>query len=363
MTHIAYLPLFGDVKAIKMIVFWSAISAALVCTQIGITERGTCARDKQLVSATMVAAIMVVHVVGVFFNIVVVVVHVCLILWVLRALVVRMLAVNAMQRHSLLSLPSLEGALQSWVLVAGAMSFEATMIAVTSRLAIVSRPAIAFATPPTAVVVLLAFQEPLELLPVTLFELVAKLMLGSRTKLLVVLPLYQAIAGTSKKNALKVLGESLQCLVAELAPVADVLRLIQVMERHIKPLNLKSSVGWRNISLGLELCDAEYLFKTMEMVQRICEELLVDAMDPTRRQVVILAIPGFFLVQSADQEQIDCTQEVLSQGTILCRLNNFWVDKLRKLLVEHLLPVGLVVAEEHIAELGKPCDVIQVQFF
>jgi hypothetical protein len=33
----------------------------------------------------------------------------------------------------------------------------------------------------------------------------------------------------------------------------------------------------------------------MEMVERVCEELLMDAMVPTRRQVVILAIPGFFL--------------------------------------------------------------------
>ncbi len=33
------------------------------------------------------------------------------------------------------------------------------------------------------------------------------------------------------------------------------------------------------------------------------------------------------------------------------------------MLVEHLLPVGLVVAKEHIAELSKACDVVQVQFF
>jgi hypothetical protein len=31
--------------------------------------------------------------------------------------------------------------------------------------------------------------------------------------------------------------------------------------------------------------------------------------------------------------------------------------------VKHLLPVGLVAAEEHIAKLGKACDIIQVQFF
>jgi hypothetical protein len=67
-----------------------------------------------------------------------------------------------------------------------------------------------------------------------------------------------------------------------------------------------------------KLCDAEPLLETMEMVLRACEELLVNAMVPTRHHVVvILAIPGFFLVQSADQKQINCMQEVLSQGAIL----------------------------------------------
>jgi hypothetical protein len=56
-------------------------------------------------------------------------------------------------------------------------------------------------------------------------------------------------------------------------------------------------------------------------------------------------------------------QEVLSQGTILCWLDDFCVDRLREMYMEHLLSVGLVVAEDHIAKLGKACDVIQVQFF
>jgi hypothetical protein len=134
------------------------------------------------------------------------------------------------------------------------------------------------------------------------------------------------------------------------------------MKRYVEPLYLKSGIGFRKIPLGKELCDAEHLLETMEMVQRAREELLVDAMVPTRCQVVVLAIPGFFLIKSANQEEVDCMQEVLSQSLILCRLGNFWDDRLRETLVENLLPVGLVVAEEHIAELGKACDVVQVQF-
>jgi hypothetical protein len=158
-THIAYLLLFGDVKAIKMIVLWSAISAALIHAQIGVTERRTRARDKQLVVATMVVAIMVVHIVVPFFNIAVVVVRACLILWVLMALVVGMLAVDAMQMAWLVELTVLGRglAITTRVLVAGAMSFKAAMIAITGGSAVASRPAIALVMPHMAIVALLAF--------------------------------------------------------------------------------------------------------------------------------------------------------------------------------------------------------------
>ncbi len=56
-------------------------------------------------------------------------------------------------------------------------------------------------------------------------------------------------------------------------------------------------------------------------------------------------------------------QEVFSQGTILCRLDDFGVNRLREMYMEHLLPVGLVAPEEHIAKLGKACGIVQVQFF
>jgi hypothetical protein len=75
------------------------------------------------------------------------------------------------------------------VLVAGATSFEAAMIPVVSRPAIVSRPATVLVMPPATRVTLSALQEPLELFPVAIFKLMAKLALGSQTKLLIVLPL------------------------------------------------------------------------------------------------------------------------------------------------------------------------------
>ncbi len=141
-------------------------------------------------------------------------------------------------------------AITARVLVPGATSFKAATIAVASRPAVMSKPAIVLAMPLMAVVALSAFQEPLELLPVTLFVHVAKLALGSRIKLFVVLPLDQAIGETSKKNTFEVLGESLQHLVAEFALIADVLCVIRAMKRHLEPLSLKSGIELRMIPLG-----------------------------------------------------------------------------------------------------------------
>jgi hypothetical protein len=146
-----------------------------------------------------------------FYVVFVVVVCACLILWVLAALVVGMLAVGTMQmaRPVILTILGWGLAIPARVFVAGATSFKAATIAVASRPAIVSRPTTLLLMPPAARVMLLALQEPLELLPVALFKLMAKLTLGSQMKLLVILPLDQAIADPSKKNTLEILGESL----------------------------------------------------------------------------------------------------------------------------------------------------------
>ncbi len=172
-TQIAYLPLLGDVKTIKMIVLRSAIPAAPVCAQFIIAGIGTRAGDKKLVIATVAAAVMVVHVVGTFFNVVVAVVCGCLILWVLAALVVGMLAVGAMQMARPVKLTILEGglAIPTRVLVAGAMSFEAVTITVANGPAVASRPATLLVWVPVARLTLLALREPLELLSVVLFKL------------------------------------------------------------------------------------------------------------------------------------------------------------------------------------------------
>ncbi len=62
-------------KTIKIIVLRSEIPAALVCAQVAIPECRTRAGDKQLVVATVAVAVMVVHILGVFFKVVIVVPH------------------------------------------------------------------------------------------------------------------------------------------------------------------------------------------------------------------------------------------------------------------------------------------------
>jgi hypothetical protein len=238
---------------------------------------------------------MVVHVVGLFFNVVVVVAY--LVFWVLPALVVGMLAVDAMQMAQLLKLTVLERSLAILVIlailagvpVAGMVSFEATTIAKKSR------PADTLALILTACITLLTLCQPLKLVPVMLFQLVTKLVFGGGAKLFIMFSLDQAIAELSKKNTLEVLGKSLYCLVPKLTPTADILRAVGVMKGHVEPLHLQCGVGLGDISLREKLCDTKHLFKMMEMVQRACKELFMDAMVSARCQVDVLVIPGFFL--------------------------------------------------------------------
>ncbi len=77
---------------------------------------------------------------GRIFNVVIVVVCACLILWVLTALVVRMFAVDTMQMAWLVELTVLGRGLviTARVLVARATSSEALIMAVTSRPAVAS---------------------------------------------------------------------------------------------------------------------------------------------------------------------------------------------------------------------------------
>jgi hypothetical protein len=75
-------------------------------------------------------------------------------------------------------------------------------ITIASRPADMSRPTIGLATPTTTVLVLLAFRELLELLLVALFELMAKLVLGSKTKLVLAFLLERAITETRTRKIL-----------------------------------------------------------------------------------------------------------------------------------------------------------------
>jgi hypothetical protein len=78
------------------------------------------------------------------------------------------------------------------------------------------------------------------------------------------------------------------------------------MERHVEPLYLKSGIGWRKTPLRNEICDAKHLLETMEVVQRACEELLVDTMVPTRRQVAIQSLVFFLFRVHIKKRSITC---------------------------------------------------------
>jgi hypothetical protein len=51
--------------------------------------------------------------------------------------------------------------------------------------------------------------------------------------------------------------------IAEPASALDVLREIRLVKAHVKPLNLQSSVGARDVSLGEKLCNSQHFLEPM----------------------------------------------------------------------------------------------------
>jgi len=162
-------------------------------------------------------------------------------------------------------------------------------------------------------------------------------------------------------NTLEILRESRERFINESASALDVLRAITLVKAHVKPLNLQSRVGGCKIFRGKEFRESQHLLESMKMVQGLHHKVLMDPMIPTPGcHIDVLAIPWLPLVQRLLEEQVDCTRDVFSQGAIMRRQDHLQSGWLREVIAEDLLPVTQQGTLEHVAELGKALDIVQV---
>ena len=94
-------------------------------------------------------------------------------------------------------------------------------------------------------------------------ELVAVIAMGCLADLVLALLLKQAIANPPVEDALEILHKSRERLVEKSASALDELHAIELVEAHIKPLNLQSSIGFYYVSLGEELRNSQHLLELM----------------------------------------------------------------------------------------------------
>ena len=94
-------------------------------------------------------------------------------------------------------------------------------------------------------------------------ELVAVIAMGCLADLVLALLLKQAIANPPVVDALEILRKSREHLVKKSASTLDKLHAIELVEAHIKPLNLQSSIGFYYVSLGEELRNSQHLLELM----------------------------------------------------------------------------------------------------
>jgi len=303
----------------------------------------------------------IIMVVGVFvraFNVVVVVVVVvvdasaALVLGIRAAIRVQMLGFWPMYVAGLLG----ETYGRS-LMVVSASFFACLALIAVARLVIASGFAIAIASP---TVVCLFVSDALEFVVVMQLKLVAVVTTSRLADLVAVFFLDHSVNNPRVVNTLKILRKSRERFVNESASASDVLRAITLVKAHVKPLNLQSRVGGCEISRGKEFRDSQHLLESMKMVQGLHHEVLMDPMIPTGRHIDVLAIPWLLLVQRLLEEQGDCTRDVFSRGAIVCRQDPLQSGWLREVIAEDLLPVAQQATLEHVAELGKALDVVQV---
>ncbi len=103
----------------------------------------------------------------------------------------------------------------------------------------------------------------LELVVVPRLDLVAVIAMGCLADLVLALLLKQAIANPPVVDALEILRKSREHLVKKSASTLDKLHAIELVEAHIKPLNLQSSVGFYYVSLREELRNSQHLLEPM----------------------------------------------------------------------------------------------------
>ena len=92
--------------------------------------------------------------------------------------------------------------------------------------------------------------EAFELASVALLELVVHLALCIRSNLFDLHAAIMAVVLASVVNRLKILGESLKILVAELATGANKLGSVGLVEGHIEPFHLKTCAGGLDVARG-----------------------------------------------------------------------------------------------------------------
>jgi hypothetical protein len=108
----------------------------------------------------------------------------------------------------------------------------------------------------------------------------------------------------------------------------------------------------------------DHLFELTKMFHGGLHHHFLENVVSARLHIDILPIPRLFLIQHLLNKEMNCSMEVFFQTVILH--SRYWhscIDRLRKVLVEHLFPGRFVMALEHILKLPKKFCPVKVAFF
>ena len=195
------------------------------------------------------------------------------------------------------------------------------------------------------------------LVVVALRHLVAEFVFCTKLDLLLTLLRERAVGHLQVVDVVEILGDGLECFVAEASSALEVPGAVLLMKGRVEPLNFECVVGRGHVPHRKGFDQAKHLFEPAKMIDWLHHHHFLEDVVSTRLKIDVLPIPRLFLVQRQLKKEQDCLTKVFVQVAIL--IPRDWprpIDRLREVLVERLLPSSPVLSLEHIFELRKGVD-------
>ena len=165
------------------------------------------------------------------------------------------------------------------------------------------------------------------------------------------------------EDVLELFCDGLEILILEASSALKILCRVFGVEGHIEPLGMQRDVGLGYIPCRKSFGRVKHFFEPSKMFERWLHLRLLEDVVSTGLKIDILPVSRLFLLHCLLKGELESLLEVLSgSASLRSWCQDCYIDGLRKVLVERLIPGSPVLALEHIFELHNGVDPGEVTF-